>query len=137
MQVLGLLLPHVHQQCNNTMPQITDNRSQLDRTVKIFDEFYSFKLTINPNDYDVVKSYFLSLSDDERIAENFTAYLFRISTELGIPIMTLLSQLQGLSGLQVNQTMAYYMNSFKSKSSLYGVSQIPPANPSVARNIVI
>jgi len=119
------------------MPQITDNRSQLDRTVKIFDEFYSFKLTINPNDYDVVKSYFLSLSDDERIAENFTAYLFRISTELGIPIMTLLSQLQGLSGLQVNQTMAYYMNSFKSKSSLYGVSQIPPANPSVARNIVI
>jgi hypothetical protein len=118
------------------MPGLVDNRAQIDKTVKIFDEFYSFKLNVSESDYDIVKSYFFSLNEDEQIAENFTVFLFRISAELEIPVINLLSDLQGNTGLQVNQIMAYYMNSFKSKSSLYGVSQVPPPNPSVARNIL-
>ena len=36
----------------------------------------------------------------------------------------------------MNQIFAYYMNSFKSKTSLYGIGTVPRPNLPVARNIV-
>jgi len=118
------------------MARILDTRSQLDQTVQIFDDFYSFQLVVNGNEYDVVHGYFVSVCDTRNIADNFTTFLFRISQETDIPVLTLLSSIQNGTKLDMNRTMAYYMNSFKSKTSLYGISIVPQANQPVARNIV-
>jgi hypothetical protein len=114
-----------------------DLTSQLDNTVKVFDRFYSSEVTVNASEFDVVYSYFKSVCQSENTAKNFTAIIFRMSAYTGEPVMTLLEFVQGKRGLQLNATMAYYLNSLKSKTTLYGVANLPIPNPSVQRNIVI
>lgn len=118
------------------MPQILDNRTSLDQTVRIFDSFYSFNTVVGAAEYDIVSSYFVSVCASNNIAANFTAVLFRISQETQIPVIQLLDQIKGKKKLEMNQILAYYLNSFKSKTSLYGISIVPKSNQPVARNIV-
>jgi hypothetical protein len=118
------------------MPQILDTRTSLDQTVRIFDSFYAFDLQVNASDFDIVFGYFRTVCATQNIAANFTAVFFRIAQETGIPVLELLSAIQGTSKLQMNQVISYYLNSFKSKTSLYGVAVTPPPNQFVARNIV-
>ena len=118
------------------MARIIDSRSSFDQTIRIFDEFYGFNLIISPADYDIVHSYFVSVCDTKQIADNFTVYLFRIAQETGIPVLDLLNYIQGKNKMEVNTVIGYYLNSFKSKTSLYGFGTVPQANQPVARNIV-
>lgn len=120
------------------MATIIDNRTSLDKTIRIFDSFYAVNLVIAADKFDIVYGYFTSVCDTKNIAANFTAFLFRIAQETNIDVLDLLSQIQGAnSKLQMNQILAYYLNSFKSKTSLYGVAAAPQPNLPVARNIVI
>jgi hypothetical protein len=119
------------------MARILDSRNALDDTVRIFDDFYTFNLVVNGSEYDLVYSYFKSINDNTTIAQNFSVYLFRISQVTKVPVLDLLQNLRGLNKLDINKVMTYYLNSFKSKCSLYGVAQIPLANQAVARNIVV
>lgn len=118
------------------MAQIIDSRSSIDQTVKIFDEFYSFNLIINASEYDIVFSYFKKTCDTVQIAGNFTVYLFRIAQETQLPVLELLDYIQGKTQLETNTVIAYYLNSFKSKSSIYGFGTVPQPNEAIARNIV-
>lgn len=119
------------------MPSIIDQRSSLDRTVKIFDAFYANSLRVNADQYDLVHGYFTEVCDTKTIAANFTAVLFRIAQQAGIDVLTLLQQIQGANNkLNMNQILCYYLNSLKSKTALYGVGLVPLANQPVARNIV-
>jgi hypothetical protein len=119
------------------MAKIIDLRSSLDQTIKIFDSFYQTSLVVNPDEYDIIHSYFVSVSATVSIADNFTALFFRISQETGIPALELLNQVKGTnSKLEMNQIICYFLNSFKSKTSLYGVGQTPRPNQPVQRNIV-
>jgi hypothetical protein len=118
------------------MARIIDTRSNLDQTVKIFDEFYSFDLIVNASEYDIVFSYFKSTCSTTQIAGNFTVYLFRIAQETQLPVLDLLSYIQGKTQLETNTVIAYYLNSFKSKTSIYGFGTVPQPNEAVARNIV-
>ena len=56
-----------------------------------------------------------------------------------ISIITLCDycKVKGVDKLELTSTMAYYMNSLKSKSTLYGFSLLPTPNQSVQRNIVV
>jgi hypothetical protein len=93
-------------------------------------------LVVGPDQYDIVHGYFLSICKTRQIADNFTAVMFRISQETGIPVLDLLEQIKGTTTMQMNQVMAYYLNSFKSRTSLYGISIVPKSNEPVQRNIV-
>lgn len=118
------------------MARIIDSRTQLDQTVQIFDDFYEFNLVVNGSEYDIVFSYFKRICETTDIAGNFTVQLFRISQETQIPVLDLLSYIQGKTSLEVNTVIAYYLNSFKSKTSIYGFGSVPQPNEAVARNIV-
>ena len=114
-------------------------RQTQEQTVKIFDAFYKQNTVIPTNQWDYVKSYFDSVCDTKQIAENFTAVFFRMAEANGIDAMVLLEELQGRAKTKVDlsQIMAYYFNSFKSKTSLYGLAVIPTPNQAVARNVVL
>lgn len=118
------------------MATVIDNRGRLDPTIRLYDSFYNFELIVNPEEYDVIRSYFVGVCGDIEIANNFTVYFFHVSQETGIPVMDLYDAVKGLDQLNMNRVLAYYLNSFRSKTSMYGVSVIPPANQNVARNIV-
>jgi hypothetical protein len=119
------------------MAKILDTRNNMDQTVRIFDSFYSFNLVVPGNQYDIVHSYFIGVCATKTIANNFTAVMFRIAQDTGIPVLDLLDQIKGKTKMELNQVLAYYLNSFKSKTSLYGIAIIPKSNQPVARNIVL
>lgn len=120
------------------MPTIIDNLQNTDRTVRIFDGFYRTTLDINANEFDVVFSFFRSVSDTDQIAGNFTSLLFRIAQETEISVLDLLEQLQGLNNtVEINKVICYFINTFKPKSSLYGIGVIPRPNQLAARNVVL
>jgi len=119
------------------MARIIDERNQLDRTVKIFDDFYQSKINVPPAEYDVVLAYFLSISATKKIAGNLTSLLFRISNVSGINALEFLDLLKRTPNkLKMNETMIFYLNTFRSRAAMYGVGIIPRPVQPVARNIV-
>lgn len=109
----------------------------MDQTVRIFDSFYAFNAKVNASEYDIVNGYFTSVCATRNIAANFTAVLFRIAQEENINVLDLLGYIQGTNNnLEMNQIIAYYLNGLKSKTSLYGISNTPSPNQTIARNIV-
>lgn len=120
------------------MPRIIDDRTTLDRTVRIFDAFYQTDMRVGAAQYDIVYGYFTSVCKTKNIAANFTTVLFRIATQTGVDVLTLLEEIKGKNtGLQMNQQICYWLNSLKSKTSLYGISVIPQPVVPVARNVII
>lgn len=116
----------------------TVSQDSIDKTVRIFDNFYTTQLVVNGNEYDVVHSFFKGVTSNTKVASNYTALLFRIAQTGGYNVMSLLDALKGVnSKLQLTQVMAYYLNTFKSKTSLYGIGIIPKPNEAVQRNIVL
>jgi hypothetical protein len=120
------------------MTQIIDNRTSLDQTIRIFDSFYATNLVVGAAQYDIVFGYFRGVCPTKNIAENFTALFFRVAQEANVDVLELLNEIKGLNNkLQMNKVLAYYLNSFKSKTSLYGVASIPKPNQFAARNVVL
>jgi hypothetical protein len=120
------------------MPKIVDNKISLDQTIRIFDSFYAVTLTVPSDKFDIVYGYFTSVCDTKNIAANFTAFLFRVAQEAQLDVLELLAQIQGTNNkLQMNRILIYYLNSLKSKASLYGIASTRIPNFPISRNIVL
>lgn len=110
---------------------------QLDQTIRIYDNFYNTKLQVNAGDYDVVYSYFKGISENKQIAANMTTVLYRIAQTGNYNVLDLLAIVKGArTNIEMNSILCYYLNTFKSKTSLYGVGNIPKPNEAVQRNVV-
>ena len=108
-----------------------------DQTVKIFDNFYNKFVNIPVNQYNVVNAYFLGVCDTKEIANNFTAFLFLVAAKSGLDPLAILDSIKGSNNkLELDQKMSYYLNSFKSKTSLYGIAVVPRPVYPIARNVV-
>jgi hypothetical protein len=120
------------------MADTIDARSgKLDATVRVYDSFYEFDTVVDGNEYDIVYSYFKNTCANVTVASNFTSFLFRIANTLGKPVLEILDSMKGTTSSETNAIIAYYLNSFKSKTSLYGISIVPKPNQTVQRNIVV
>lgn len=121
------------------MATIVELGKGADRTIQIYDSFYSIELQVDAAQFDVVYSFFYETSKSSTTAGNFTVILFRIAQETGINVLLLLDELRGITTdkLKLTKTIAYYLNSLKSKTALYGIAKIPLPNLPVARNVVL
>lgn len=117
---------------------VTTRNNSIDQTVLIFDSFYNIRINVNAAEYDIIYSYFKGVSENSKIAANFSSFLFRIAQDGGFNVLDLLETIKGPGNkLQMNQAICYYLNTFKSKASLYGVGNIPNPNQAVQRNVVL
>jgi hypothetical protein len=103
----------------------------------IFDSYYEFDEVVNSSEFDIVFGYFTTVTLNKNIANNFASLLFRIANQTKIPALTLLSYIQGKSSLEMTNVLAYYINSLKSKTALYGITSVPQSNQTAARNILV
>lgn len=111
---------------------------QTDRTVRIFDQFYNVDIGVSADAYEVVYSYFQSVTNNNNTAKNFAYSLFIVSSLTKINIMELLENVKGTNNrLELDATMAYYLNGIKTKTTMYGVSVLPSPNQQVQRNILV
>ena len=110
-----------------------------DQTVLIYDSFYNIETVVGSAEYDIVFSFFKGTSfNNDNIAANFAAFLFRIAQDGGYNVLDLLDIIKGSGNkLQMNQAICYYLNTLKSKASLYGISNVPKPNQAVQRNVVL
>ena len=108
----------------------------LDLTVRIYDEFYSYNANVPAAEYDIVYSFFKTVMADNKTAGNFTVSLFRVASITGIPALTLLDTFQGQSGLDLTVNMAYYLNNIRSRATLLGVNAQPVPNFYAARTVL-
>ena len=92
---------------------------------------------INGDEFELVNSYFKEVISDQKTAKTFTTILFKISNETKIPAMMLLEQIKGKTNLEMNGTLAYYLNSLQSKTALYGIGIVPQSNQIATRNILV
>lgn len=119
------------------MPTILTN-STIDQTVKIFDGFYNLDITVNANEYELVQAFFNSVCETKQQAATFTAFLFRVSTESGIPAMEFLAEMESMKTdkAMINQFLIFYLNKYRPKTNLYGIATVPSPVLPVARNVV-
>ena len=118
------------------MSSVNYTNLKTDQTVKVFDDFFGFSINVEANDYDAVFSYFKSIYTDPVAAGNFTVTLFRIANEQNIIVLTLLKQMQTSStSAELDKTIAYYLNSLRSNSTLVGVSEPTQPNYYASRNV--
>jgi len=88
------------------------------------------------SEYDLVRSYFVSQMTSVQAANNFTVSLFRVAENTGIPALTLLQEFQASGGVNLNATLAYYLNSIRNGAVLLGVNTAVTPNFYAARNVV-
>ena len=115
---------------------LTGPQSQLDKTVRIFDAFYNLDLVIESNQFDLVYSYFFEITKSKDTAINFTSVVFRISNLTGQNALDLLNELKNTNNFKSTALLIYYLNSFKSKTTLYGISTVITPNQLAQRNVV-
>jgi hypothetical protein len=107
-----------------------------DLTVRLFDQFYSYEINVPADEYDIVHSYFLTVMSTKQAAGNFTMSLFRVAQDTGISALTLLDEFQGLNGNNLSASLAYYLNSIRSRATLLGVATPSSPNFYQARNVL-
>ncbi len=112
-------------------------RTHLDKTVRVFDQFYNFDLVVPADQYDIIFSYFSSVCESSYAAKNLTTILFRISSITNENALVLFEEFYGKTALEATALMLYYLNSTKSKTTLYGVGVQPTPNEPVNRNVVM
>jgi hypothetical protein len=117
------------------MGTVNNANPKIDQTVKIFDSFYAFEQVVPAQEYDAVYSYFRSVFGTAEAAGNFTVTLFRIANESAVSVMTLLQQLQTGTQPEITLTLAYYLNSLRSPSTLLGLNATVTPNFYASRNV--
>ena len=118
------------------MASINYTNTNLDQTVRVFDAFYEYDVDVPAAEYDVVNSFFKSVMTTRLAADNFTVSLFKVAQDTGVPALTLLQAFEGVSGMNLNVSMAYYLNTIRNRATLLGVGVPVTANFYAARNVV-
>ena len=119
------------------MGSVNAINTKTDLTVQIFDRFYGYQQHVPVNEYAAVLSYFESVFGSKEAAANRSISVFRIGLITSIPVMNLLQQFQGQTAPAITVTLAYYLNSIRSSSTLLGINVPVQPNYYVARNIRI
>ena len=113
-----------------------DSAKSNNSSVKIFDSYFNYSANVEADRYDVVYSYFYSMSKDYATASNFATMLFRVASVSGTNIMDLIESIKSTDGIKTTALLAYYLNSIRSKTIMYGVNATPFSNQNVQRNVV-
>lgn len=119
-----------------TTGSVNNTNFNIDQTVRIYDQFYDYDVNVPAAEYDVVNSYFLKTMKSKQAAGNFTVSLFRVAEQTGVPPLTLLQEFQGVNGVNLNVTLAYYLNQIRSLATLLGVGVPITPNAYAARNVI-
>jgi hypothetical protein len=107
----------------------------VDLSARVFNGFNEFQIQVDSNDFDTVNSYFRSVIADREAASNLTSTFFQVAQLTNTPVLTLLSQVEGQTAIELTATLAYYLNGLRSPSTLLGINGPVVPNFYTARNV--
>jgi hypothetical protein len=118
------------------MSSVNNINLSIDQTAQVFNAFDQTAITINSNEYTVVNGFFKSIVKSVFDADRITETFFAVSQSTGVPVLTLLQEIEGQTELQVTATLSSYLNTVRSPSTLIGVNAPVIPNFYVARNVL-
>lgn len=118
------------------MPSVNQVNPKLDTTVRVFDSFDDFGITVPAMEYDAVFSYLSSVFQNQSAAQNFTTALFRVAQQSQTPVLTVLDQVRAPDSIRVTTNLAYFLNGIRSPSTLLGINTAVTPNAWAARNVL-
>lgn len=118
------------------MSSVNTINTNVDATVRVYDQFYDFEASVPAAEYDVVNSFFESVFKTKQAAQNFTAALFRVAELSNTPVLTLLDQINDNDQISVSASLAYFLNAIRSPATLLGVNSVLTPNINAARNVL-
>lgn len=116
----------------NTLNDANHNDPNLTRATRREDEY---ALPAGP-EYDHVLSTFKKIMKDDTAAEKFAYALYQIAAATEINVIQLLDSLDITNEMTLNNSMAYYLNSLNSPSTLYGVQNSITPSYYAGRNVL-
>lgn len=117
------------------MATVNAINTNVDQTVRVFDQFYAYDENVPAAEYDIVLSYFKSVFNTAEQAKNFTTAIFRVAQLSNTNPLIILNEIQGYTGPQLTAMLCYYLNSVRSPATLLGILQPAAPNYWTARNV--
>lgn len=117
------------------MPSVNELNPKIDTTVRVFDTFNDFGISVPANEYDAVYSYLSSVFRDTAAAASFTTSLFRIAAETNTSVMAVLDEIKAPDSIRVTLNIAYFLNGLRSPSTILGINTAVTPNVWAARNV--
>lgn len=117
------------------MSTVNAANPRVDLSVRVFDNFYRFDISVPAEEYDAVNSYLRSVFTSVEAADNFTVAIFRIAQETQQPVLSVLDQMRGRDEIRVTADLAYYLNGIRSPSTMLGINAVTTPNAWAARNV--
>jgi hypothetical protein len=108
---------------------------RIDLSVRVFDNFYKFDISVPANEYDAVNSFFRSVFVSTTAADNFTVQVFRVAQQTRTSVLTILDQMRDRDEIRLTADMAYFLNGIRSPSTLLGINAVTTPNVWAARNV--
>jgi hypothetical protein len=102
----------------------------------ITQNLYNSTVPVDATRYELVLSFFKSVTSNLTAAKAYTQNLFDISAQTGHDIMDLLDAMEGQDGMQVSATLAYFKNTFSDKTVMYGITSVVQPVQHISRNIL-
>jgi hypothetical protein len=88
------------------------------------------------DEYDYVSAFFKKIMKDETSASTFTQSIYDVSNATKIPVIDLVQSMEGQDTMQINRSMAFYLNNIRSPSTLLGVQNTIRPNYYAGRNVL-
>ena len=117
------------------MSTVNSVNPRVDLSVRVFDNFYRFDITVPANEYDAVNSFFRSVFGSQQAADNFTVQVFRIAQETNTPVLEVLDEMRDRDEIRLTADIAYFLNGIRSPSTLLGINAVTTPNVWAARNV--
>lgn len=117
------------------MGTVNDANPRVDLSVRVFDNFYQFDITVPANEYDAVNSFFRSVFSSREAADSFTIQVFRIAQETNTSVLKVLDAMKGRDEIRLTADLTYFLNGIRSPSTLLGINAVTTPNAWAARNV--
>lgn len=98
-----------------------------------FSNYFKSKLSVNANDYDVVKGFFSGITDDDDAIASLTASVLQTAAELEVEAVDVIETFKSSNSL--NSAIPMFLNMSRRNTSLLGYLKSPPQN-TMRRQIV-
>jgi len=116
---------------------LNDVRYTDEKNVNVVKDYGQAPKSVDGAEYDYVLSFFKRSFTDDDAARNFTDSIYQVSRESEVTALEIVKSMEGQSGIEMNASLAYFLNGIRSNSTMLGVTNIVKPNFYAGRSVLI
>jgi len=121
----------------NQTNTINDGISTDSKNLNVVTDFNTKAADVNGNEWDYILGFFNSAFKDPIAAEKFTQEIYQVGSQSGVNPLDIIKTMEGQTGIELNMSLAYYLNGIRSNTTLLGIHNIIKPNYYAGRSVLI